>query len=178
MIDKNNWNNFLNELEDLKKYFPTYESPDIIDKEIIHKISQTNHKFSFQFFVLPKFLIPAITTILIIIGFFIINDKENCKKNLNENETVTVKFKIKINNAKTVSLIGDFNGWDINSTKLSKNNDDLWTVSLRLKPGRYQYLFVIDKEKYIPDTQRKEYTVDGYGNKNSVIEVTDFFNSG
>lgn len=48
--------------------------------------------------------------------------------------------------AKKVLLAGAFNGWDPASTPMRKKENGVWTVTLDLAPGRYEYKFVIDGE--------------------------------
>jgi hypothetical protein len=43
-----------------------------------------------------------------------------------------------------VRLIGDFNGWDPDSTPLQRVQGSLWEASLGLAPGEYRYRFVVD----------------------------------
>ena len=46
-------------------------------------------------------------------------------------------------NAKTVRLSGTFNNWDPNGYTMEHKGDD-WTISMRLKPGKYLYKFIVD----------------------------------
>lgn len=86
-------------------------------------------------------------------------------------ETVVVKFMVQVQDAREVALVGDFNGWDENATKLKRENGK-WIVELKLKPERYQYMFLVNGEKWMTDPGSKEYVNDGYGNKNSVLDIT------
>ena len=55
-----------------------------------------------------------------------------------------VKFTIKIANAKTVILAGDFNKWSQDSLMLIKRDKNVWGTIVPLPPGIYQYLYNID----------------------------------
>lgn len=85
--------------------------------------------------------------------------------------TVPVTFRISYDNARTIALAGDFNNWESDKTYLVKKGDE-WEITVRLKPNRYQYLFVIDGKKYIPDPDARIYADDGFGQKNSIIDIT------
>jgi len=88
--------------------------------------------------------------------------------------SVNVKIELyftPVSSAETVSVVGDFNNWDINSYKLVKQ-DSKWVARLTLKPGRYQYMFVIDGKSWMPDPNAVEYVHDGFGNRNSVLDTT------
>ncbi len=89
-------------------------------------------------------------------------------------DMIKVQFMIKVQDAqaKTVSIVGDFNDWQVGKDLLSDpDGDGIWTGVLPLKPGKYQYVFVIDGKKWVPDPRAKEISKDGFGGVNSVIEV-------
>ena len=48
--------------------------------------------------------------------------------------------------ARAVSLVGDFNGWDPKATPMIRKADGRWMASLELSHGYHQYLFLIDSE--------------------------------
>ena len=47
----------------------------------------------------------------------------------------------------------------------------LWSIVLPLPPGRYEYKFVLDGEKWVPDPGNEEEVDDGFGSVNSIIIV-------
>lgn len=55
----------------------------------------------------------------------------------------TIFFLEGFENAKSVSLVSDFNNWNMFGTPLQKVNGG-WTCKLDLKSGRYLYKFIID----------------------------------
>lgn len=46
--------------------------------------------------------------------------------------------------AKHIALAGEFNGWDKTATSMEKTDGGRWLASVNLKPGRYEYKFVVD----------------------------------
>ncbi len=46
--------------------------------------------------------------------------------------------------AKSVSLIGDFNGWDPAAHPMNRMPDGGWVIRLELPHGHHQYLFLVD----------------------------------
>lgn len=46
--------------------------------------------------------------------------------------------------AKAVFLAGTFNRWKPDATPMAKDANGNWRVALDLKPGRYEFKFVID----------------------------------
>ena len=73
--------------------------------------------------------------------------------------------------ARTVQVAGDFNGWNPARTPLEQVSHGAWTVTLPLKPGRYEYMFVIDGGQWIADPFAAEQNDDGFGSRNAVLEV-------
>lgn len=71
--------------------------------------------------------------------------------------------------AKEVKIKGEFNGWNANQTILTPSNE-VFQSTLNLKPGRYQYLFVIDGRE-IRDPENKDSVENGMGGWNSVLQL-------
>lgn len=74
--------------------------------------------------------------------------------------------------AQTVSLAGDFNGWNAASTLLTKDASGLWFCRFATPgPGRYEYKFVVNNQRWVEDPSNGMRVSDGYGGLNSVIVV-------
>ena len=87
-----------------------------------------------------------------------------------------VQFSLKINDGKahTVAIAGDFNNWDPQTNTLKDpEGDGIWTGTLQLEPGRYEYMFVLDGEEWFPDPNALRYVKDGFGNKNAILEINN-----
>ena len=74
--------------------------------------------------------------------------------------------------AQSVSVAGDFNGWNPGQTKLERSEGGVWTATIPLRPGRYQYMFVIDGKQWIADPLAGEASGDGFGSENAVLDVS------
>ena len=71
--------------------------------------------------------------------------------------------------AQSVTVVGNFNGWE--ATPLSdEDGDGIWTASIPLPPGRYEYAFVVDGRWWGQDPLADEY-VSSFGDYNSVRYV-------
>ena len=82
-----------------------------------------------------------------------------------------VRFSIKVQNAIKVAIAGSFNQWEKEKDLLSgPDGEGTWSIILPLADGRYEYLFVIDGERWIKDSTVPSVD-DGLGGKNSVISV-------
>ncbi|MCH7475413.1 MAG: isoamylase early set domain-containing protein [Gemmatimonadetes bacterium] len=86
--------------------------------------------------------------------------------------TVLVRFEVRAPGVQRVTLAGSFNGWDATAIGLTENRaTGVWTVTVPLAPGEYQYLFVLDDDRWIPDPTAHAQVDDGFGQLNSVIAV-------
>lgn len=84
-----------------------------------------------------------------------------------------IQFVFVARDAHKVTLVGDFNDWDSGATPLvAEGAQGVWTVSVPLAPGRHQYAFVIDGEKWQLDPNAPKAVEDGYGTPNSVVTVS------
>ena len=81
-----------------------------------------------------------------------------------------VRFVLKATGASWASLVGEFNGWDINAGGMKRDKDGLWVKSLRLKPGRYEYKYVVDGEWW-SDPDNPDFVYNEHGTTNSICVV-------
>ena len=90
---------------------------------------------------------------------------------------VEVTFTISGINANQIAVAGDFNGWNTSANQLEDpDGDGIWTGKMYLKPGRYEYMLVVDDGKWVTDANAKVYADDGFGSKNAVLFINN--NSG
>jgi len=74
--------------------------------------------------------------------------------------------------AMSVAVVGDFNGWDPQRTRMARaEQPGVWRARLRLAPGTYQYSFVIDGSTWTLDPRAGTALADGFGGANSVMVV-------
>ncbi|GIW22732.1 MAG: hypothetical protein KatS3mg068_1739 [Candidatus Sericytochromatia bacterium] len=95
------------------------------------------------------------------------NDIDNFIKN--NHNLVDVLFKLENNNYKNVYIAGDFNNWLHNDLKMFLDNN-IWKMYIKLKPGKYQYKFIVDNNWILDPKAEITYTPNG--NINSVINVS------
>lgn len=87
-------------------------------------------------------------------------------------ENIWVRFAVSAPSARQVALVGDFNAWQPNAIQMEDpNGDGVWHVMVPLKPGIYQYMFVLDGKQWISDPLSSETIDDGFGQKNSLLKV-------
>ena len=56
----------------------------------------------------------------------------------------SVNFICNAPQAQSVSLVGDFNGWNQFSHLMRKAPDGAWFISVELKHGHHRYAFLVD----------------------------------
>jgi hypothetical protein len=71
----------------------------------------------------------------------------------------------------SVSIVGGFNDWDSDSTKLTEVSPGVWTVSMRLRPGVYEYQFILNGTQRVTDPTMPQVSSD-FGSPNSVVKVS------
>jgi len=123
-----------------------------------------------------SFRLVGLTTAVALIIFFTFTFIFNNLPNTSSICSAEVQFSLKLNNNKThtVAIAGDFNSWNPGDNLLEDpDGDGIWTGTLKLKPGRYEYMFVIDGEKWFPDPNALRYVKDGFGNKNAILEINN-----
>lgn len=84
--------------------------------------------------------------------------------------TKPVTFQWALTEANAVAVVGGFNGWDPRAHPLKKGKDGKWKATLRLKPGMYEYMFVVDGE-WREDPLNPNRVANPHGGFNSVCEV-------
>jgi hypothetical protein len=86
--------------------------------------------------------------------------------------TILVRFELEAPDAGRVTLAGSFNEWSDSSIVFSRAaGSPVWTVTVALPPGRYQYLFVVDGNRWIPDPAAHAQVEDEFGQQNSLLVV-------
>ena len=88
--------------------------------------------------------------------------------------THAVQFVFVAPRASRVALVGDFNDWSSTATPMQPAAvGGVWSVTVPLPTGRYQYAFVVDGREWRPDPAAPTAPVDDFGARNSVVTVAD-----
>jgi hypothetical protein len=87
-------------------------------------------------------------------------------------EPGSLMFRIAAQNARRVTLVGDFNGWSEEGTELlDEDGDGVWTLRIDASPGRYKYRFLVDDSEWVIDPEADAQVDDGFGGTDSVRYV-------
>jgi hypothetical protein len=86
----------------------------------------------------------------------------------------SVRFEVAAPGAAQVALVGDFNEWNPAATPLqATRRNGVWSVTVPIAPGRHEYAFVVDGERWIPDPRAPRAAAADFGSPNSVVTVTE-----
>lgn len=75
--------------------------------------------------------------------------------------------------AKSITVVGDFNNWNINDNPMKKLKSGVFTLELQLESNKeYQFRYLIDENIWENDWEADKYVRSEYGNcENSVLVV-------
>jgi len=86
--------------------------------------------------------------------------------------STAVTFVFRAPGASSVTLVGDFNGWDPDATPRRRAAlSDAWTAQVPLGRGLHAYAFVIDGSEWAPDPSAPLAPEATFGRRNSVLVV-------
>jgi 1,4-alpha-glucan branching enzyme len=95
------------------------------------------------------------------------------RKPLARGNKVSVTFSIPADQAQnSVCVVGDFNEWEegAHALKLSKKDGE-WKKTVQLAPGRYEFRYFIDGERWENDSNADEYVSSPFFSDNSVVVI-------
>ena len=94
------------------------------------------------------------------------------KKFFKTKPTCDVTFELPKNiEAKSVSVVGDFNEWDESANPLRKTKG-VWKTTLKLEQDReYQYRYFVNGEEWHNDWEADKYVPNPYSGDNSVVVI-------
>ena len=81
-----------------------------------------------------------------------------------------VEFTFYSNEAMTVTIAGEFNGWNTQSLPMTKGKDGIWRSTVKLLPGRYEYKLFTDNS-WVENLPDAETVSNPFGTQNFVISV-------
>lgn len=85
-----------------------------------------------------------------------------------------VQFVLVAPGASTVSLVGDFNDWQVGATPLRPvSSGRVWAVNVPLTEGRHRYAFVVDEDEWVADPTAPRAPGNDFGTPSSVVTVAE-----
>ncbi|MBP3772793.1 MAG: isoamylase early set domain-containing protein [Treponema sp.] len=113
-----------------------------------------------------KKLLVALTTLIVSVSLA----TANVSAAKDDDGQVELTFTYADKNASAVYLVGDFNGWNMESDPMNRT-DNGWELKLKVNPGSsVTYKFVADGN-WIYDTAAPDSSDDGFGGQNGVVTI-------
>lgn len=89
-----------------------------------------------------------------------------------EARPVPVAVALELANAKSVAVVGDFNGWDPAATPMQRVGvNGPWSATVFAKPGRHTYAFLVDGTMLVADPRAPKVKNTDFGGDASVMMV-------
>ncbi|HDH34330.1 MAG TPA: glycoside hydrolase [Nitrospirae bacterium] len=74
--------------------------------------------------------------------------------------------------ATVVTVVGEFNNWDLSDTPMKKLKNGSFTATLKLPCGNeYRFRYLIDSSRWENDWSADEYKQNAFGGEDSVIRI-------
>ncbi len=90
---------------------------------------------------------------------------------LGEHEGIA-QFVGRFPDAQTVHVVGSFNDWRTGTIPLEdRDHDGVWRATVVLPTGTYEYMFVVDGERWVTDHLADRLVEDDFGRENSILIV-------
>jgi hypothetical protein len=87
-------------------------------------------------------------------------------------QAMPVSMVLDLANAKSVSVVGDFNGWDPAATPMKRIGESgPWSATVLAKPGRHTYAFLVDGSTLVADPLAPKAGNSDFGGDASVMMV-------
>jgi AMP-activated protein kinase-like protein len=113
----------------------------------------------------------AFAATVAVLTVFAVGPWEGAAPVLGEHEGIA-QFVGRFPGAQTVHVVGSFNDWQSGSIRLEdRDHDGVWRAIVVLPAGTYEYMFVVDGERWVTDRLAERLVADEFGRENSVVIV-------
>ncbi|MBW2258453.1 MAG: hypothetical protein JRI25_28200 [Deltaproteobacteria bacterium] len=68
-------------------------------------------------------------------------------------------------------MAGTWNGWDPKTAPMEQVAEGLFATTVYLSPGRHEYMFVLDGDRWVTDQVAANWQDDGFGSRNAIVEI-------
>jgi hypothetical protein len=110
----------------------------------------------------------ALAAVVAVLALFPLGDRGPM---LGEHEGIA-QFVGRFPGARSVHVVGSFNDWRTGTIALEdRDQDGVWRGALVLPAGAYEYMFVVDGERWVPDHLAERQVADDFGRENSIVIV-------
>jgi hypothetical protein len=110
----------------------------------------------------------ALAAVVALLALFPLGDESPM---LSEHEGIA-QFVGRFPGARSVHVVGSFNDWRTGTIALEdRDHDGVWRGVVVLPAGTYEYMFVVDDERWVPDHLAERQVADDFGRENSIVIV-------
>jgi len=95
------------------------------------------------------------------------------QENSSKEKIKKIQFSLKADEAKNVSLVGEFNNWNPDADPMQRDKNGTWKKTKMLSPGNIEYKFYVDGE-WTQDPENLRKCPNCFGTQNSVVKVILF----
>jgi 1,4-alpha-glucan branching enzyme len=81
-----------------------------------------------------------------------------------------IVFRFESPDAESVFLVGSFNNWDKTRHPMIRNGNGVWSKTVTLNQGTYQYKFIAD-DRWRQDPENEKVISNEFGTQNNIIDV-------
>lgn len=128
------------------------------------KSPHRNRRVAYGLWIIPT-LAGSLATVLILFSFGLLHKPT-------APDHIAFRFELHAPAAHRVELLGTFNDWQTGNIVLAgPDASGHWTTDVELPAGRYEYIFLVDGERWIADPKASTHLPDGFGRENTVITV-------
>lgn len=83
-----------------------------------------------------------------------------------------VRFTVVVPGARSVAVAGNFNGWSPRPMRPT-GSDGGWIVVIPLRPGEYEFAYLVDGHRWMEPPAADDFVSDGFGRRNGVVVVPE-----
>lgn len=129
--------------------------------------------FRARTFAPPRWAVQAAAAIFLVVASAFVTTMVTSSGGSDEGAIVTVRLELRAPEAERVAVVGDWNGWDPSTHPMADmDQDGIWEIEVEVKSdAEYQYQFLINGERWIPDPEAPMTVSDGFGGENSVLNI-------
>ena len=83
-----------------------------------------------------------------------------------------MRFTLSAPEAKTVYVVGSFNGWVKGAMPMKRTGDTgVWVAEVALRPGEHTFMYLVDGNEWVAPPLAEDFVTDGFGQTNGVVVV-------
>lgn len=157
----------MRELDDEFIELPDVEAPDGLNDRILSSLPPDRYRA--RAFSLGRGAGAALAALLVLAMGFLVSVRHDLGRGDGLRD---VEIVFSAPGAASVAVVGDFNEWHTSRDFMARSSGDgLWRIKLKLRPGIYEYGFLIDGSSWKRDPLSENSVADGFGGENSVLFV-------